>query len=389
MSNGRPPTRSMAARCTACSTVFRVVPDQLRVSEGWVRCGRCAEVFNAAENLIDLDTGTPHRLGADGVLGLRTVTEARSASQPASRPTALPASSPAPLQAPASTAPEPGPHEPTQPFRREDADAARIEPVLSHEDTRPLAPAGDRRDHGDPNDLDEWAPLRASSATPAGPAAAMQAPGRPPAEVKPPAAAWAADPEPTTTPAALPSFVRKADSAARWRRPRVRAGMAVASVALLMLLGWQLLFSQRDLAAARWPMARAVLQPACALLGCSLEAPRLIDTLSVESSGLLRVDKSDIYRLSVALRNRGNVEVMLPALDLVLTDPQGQLGARRVLRTAELGAAGSTLAAGRELTLQATLQASAAASSTVGVAGASGGGGGGGVAGYTIELFYP
>ena len=47
---------SLAARCPACGTVFRVVQDQLRVSEGWVRCGRCAEVFNAIETLVDLDT---------------------------------------------------------------------------------------------------------------------------------------------------------------------------------------------------------------------------------------------------------------------------------------------------------------------------------------------
>ena len=44
---------SLATRCTACGTVFRVVQDQLRVSEGWVRCGRCTEVFNAVENLVD------------------------------------------------------------------------------------------------------------------------------------------------------------------------------------------------------------------------------------------------------------------------------------------------------------------------------------------------
>jgi predicted Zn finger-like uncharacterized protein len=31
--------------------MFRVVPDQLRISEGWVRCGQCAEVFDAARNL--------------------------------------------------------------------------------------------------------------------------------------------------------------------------------------------------------------------------------------------------------------------------------------------------------------------------------------------------
>ena len=43
---------SLATRCTACGTVFRVVQDQLKVSEGWVRCGRCDEVFNALEGLV-------------------------------------------------------------------------------------------------------------------------------------------------------------------------------------------------------------------------------------------------------------------------------------------------------------------------------------------------
>ncbi|HEY8709023.1 MAG TPA: zinc-ribbon domain-containing protein, partial [Burkholderiaceae bacterium] len=50
---------SLATRCTACGTVFRVVQDQLKVSEGWVRCGRCNEVFNALEGLFDLERDTP------------------------------------------------------------------------------------------------------------------------------------------------------------------------------------------------------------------------------------------------------------------------------------------------------------------------------------------
>ncbi|MDE2296774.1 MAG: zinc-ribbon domain-containing protein, partial [Burkholderiales bacterium] len=50
---------SLATRCTACGTVFRVVQDQLKVSEGWVRCGRCNEVFNALEGLFDLERSTP------------------------------------------------------------------------------------------------------------------------------------------------------------------------------------------------------------------------------------------------------------------------------------------------------------------------------------------
>ena len=42
---------SLITRCPACATMFKVVPDQLRISEGWVRCGQCAEIFDATANL--------------------------------------------------------------------------------------------------------------------------------------------------------------------------------------------------------------------------------------------------------------------------------------------------------------------------------------------------
>lgn len=32
--------------------MFKVVPDQLRISEGWVRCGHCEEVFDAESHLV-------------------------------------------------------------------------------------------------------------------------------------------------------------------------------------------------------------------------------------------------------------------------------------------------------------------------------------------------
>lgn len=41
----------MITRCPTCGTMFKVVPDQLRISEGWVRCGECADVFQASEHL--------------------------------------------------------------------------------------------------------------------------------------------------------------------------------------------------------------------------------------------------------------------------------------------------------------------------------------------------
>lgn len=65
--------RVLATRCLACGTAFRVVQDQLRVSEGWVRCGRCGEVFNGLSRLFDLeearrtrDEGLAHQEGSAG-----------------------------------------------------------------------------------------------------------------------------------------------------------------------------------------------------------------------------------------------------------------------------------------------------------------------------------
>ena len=42
---------SLITRCSACGTMFKVVADQLKISQGWVRCGHCSEVFDAAANL--------------------------------------------------------------------------------------------------------------------------------------------------------------------------------------------------------------------------------------------------------------------------------------------------------------------------------------------------
>lgn len=50
---------TLAARCDRCGTLFRVVRDQLWVSDGWVRCGHCGEVFDAFDELYDLTQGKP------------------------------------------------------------------------------------------------------------------------------------------------------------------------------------------------------------------------------------------------------------------------------------------------------------------------------------------
>lgn len=57
---------NLITRCPGCQTLFRVVPDQLRISGGWVRCGQCEEVFDASLHLLapaaqgtlpDIDSG--------------------------------------------------------------------------------------------------------------------------------------------------------------------------------------------------------------------------------------------------------------------------------------------------------------------------------------------
>jgi hypothetical protein len=101
-------------------------------------------------------------------------------------------------------------------------------------------------------------------------------------------------------------------------------------------------------------------------------APLPLDSLSVDSSGLVRMQDSPLYRLTLVLQNKAPTAVRMPAIDLVLTDARGQTLARRVLTAAELGHTAQSLPPGGELTLQALLDLGERR-----------------VAGYTVELFYP
>ncbi|MDP2016584.1 zinc-ribbon domain-containing protein, partial [Hydrogenophaga sp.] len=50
---------SFTTRCPACGTMFKVVPDQLKISDGWVRCGHCADVFDATLYLQTWEAPAP------------------------------------------------------------------------------------------------------------------------------------------------------------------------------------------------------------------------------------------------------------------------------------------------------------------------------------------
>lgn len=301
---------SLATRCIHCGTVFRVVEDQLKVSEGWVRCGRCNEVFNALEGLFDLDREPP----------------------PDWSPPARPVhDGPEPAVA-FDPEPDPAPRDPELVNR------------LNAELLAPRMPAGGVFPPADPEpDAVPLLPRRTSAGA-----------------------------EPAAGPAVEPEFLRRAKQQDRWRRSPRRAALAATVGALLLLLGLQLAVHQRDLLAARMPTLAPALAKLCAGLGCKLGPPRRIDALAVENSALARTNTPDVFRLSVTLRNRDTVAMLLPSIDLTLTDGSGGLIARRVLSVDDFRVAAPVIAGGAEQTLSVPLAAGASK-----------------VSGYTVEIFYP
>lgn len=329
---------SLATRCTSCSTVFRVVQDQLRVSSGWVRCGRCGEVFNAIESLVDLDVERPDspvsvhgsRVMEDLARFSGVVDEERTATSAA--PRELPTPGETMTSAPAT-----------------EVGAERVE--LS----APIDP--DRRSEPLPVDTSSVPAPLASGAK----------------ETEAAAPSDGAVPAPEADDASgTPRFVRQADRAARWRHPWVRAALSTGVVLAFGGLIWQMLWSHHDWIATRWPIAKPVVAVFCAWSGCRVEPPRLLDALAVDSSGLVRATGASGYRLAVTVRNRSELRVRAPALDLTLTDTAGTVIARRVVGLAELGEASDSVGPGGELSASALLRVDGAT-----------------VSGYTVEIFYP
>lgn len=350
---------SLATRCTACGTIFRVVQDQLKVSEGWVRCGRCQEVFNALEGLFDLERDPPPQRPQP------------RAAEPA--PPAAVAATPAGDEwdstqsesrsaAPAEEADLPATSESDvldSRFLRRELDGYAEEPG----DNERIEP--DFADAQFPSELLQEGP-------PAVDGGALEKEALP-RRIRGSRLRSRSKKLEGSSETASPQFVRSADRAARWRRPWVRAILAGLVLALMALLAVQMAYQWRDLLAAERPDMQPYLAQMCEQAGCQLQAPRRIDDLTVESSALVKADGSgDTYRLTVVLRNHGRLPVQLPDVDLSLTDTNGTLLARRALTPAEFRAKDTPLGAGGESTLQTLL-------ATPGQR----------VAGYTVEIFYP
>ncbi|MBV8034623.1 zinc-ribbon and DUF3426 domain-containing protein [Roseateles sp.] len=269
---------SLATRCTACGTIFRIVEDQLRVSDGWVRCGRCAEIFDARELLFDIERDAPPPWPT------QFAPEAEAEPQPAPPPPAPVFEPPQPWMPP----PDPEPQADALPTGWPSPDIARHEPRWVDEDA--AAPA--------PSPTPEPAPILAAEPAPAAPA--------------------------------MPEFMRRAENSARWNRPGVRLALAGLTLLLALLLGLQIVLHFRHAIAALHPPLREPLRVLCGLAGCEIKPWKRIEALSIDATSLNPIG-SGSYRLNLALRNKTGVDVAAPSVELSLTDANGAPLARRVL----------------------------------------------------------
>lgn len=315
---------SLITRCSACGTMFKVVADQLKISQGWVRCGHCSEVFDAAANL------QPYVPPSSA---LPTDTSAPTVPAPLPEPTADSdrAASVAPMLVAPSAEPEP-----------DWSDAMLTDEV--QEAALVAAPASVPEVQVSPSP-DIAADVFAFSVSPE--PSGFSESVAPPARGIPAESAFDSSETGLPDPVQEVSFVRDARRDAFWRRPALRLALGLAASVLLAVLLLQVALFQRHTLAMSQPWLRPALTTLCASLQCEIRPPQQIESVVIESSTFNKL-APDAYRLKVVIRNAGAIPLALPSLELTLTDTQDQAQLRRVLTPAELGATGPTLAAGAE-----------------------------------------
>ncbi len=349
--------------------MFRVVADQLKISEGWVRCGHCADVFDAT---LYLQPWTAPGTSTEPDDQTRIASEPEPEYDPDSEPeTAImedsemsgewgelegsrrvhdvPEALPPPPAAPVVESPASG---------YEDS-----EPSDFHTDLQRFAAGVGRA--GDPEFEDSSGGIAAEVS-----AAAEAARGVPSTNSGAPDLKESE----LEDPQAVPGFVRQARRRAFWSSRGMRAVLAVLALLLGALLLGQLALHERDRLAAARPDLQPLLQRACHALGCQLAPVRRIDAIVIDSTALVR-RLGDFYSFDLVLKNTTSMPLALPALELSLTDTRDQVIARRVFLPEEWPDAPSLLPAQGSVSVSLRLALSLGDATPM--------------AGYRALVFYP
>lgn len=318
---------SQITRCPSCGTMFKVVADQLRISEGWVRCGQCQEVFDATQSMLLAD-GEPSAEPAPAEAHAAPPAVWRTPDSETGFASALAAAAqlPAPVEEGASVA------------------AAGYElPAAAEDEDEALPLADSAPDAPQPAAAPE---TESESESVAVPEPEVQAEPEPEPEPEPEAES---EPELETEPepAVEPGFVRAARRKAFWQRKGVRAALGLVSGVLVLGLAAQVALQERNALAAWQPSLRPALQSLCGVAGCTLAARQDIGQMVIASSAFTRTARADGYLLALTIENQASTPLAMPAVELTLTDVQDRPVLRRVLLPAQLSAP-STLEAQAE-----------------------------------------
>lgn len=360
---------SFTTRCPACGTTFKIVPDQLKISDGWVRCGHCADVFDAT--LFLEGEAAPvvpvARPVAPAVPSMPVAPVADRVSTPTFAPDDMPA-------------PDPAPEAVSDVQAGHDNDG---EWLLHPTSSMPAAPPVDADPVGGPglalnpalgddsfeDELRRFAQSSPQDTPVQAPPVSAPLPPAEPATAEGSAEAVAEEgydlpvspevsPELPTDEALLlpvePGFVRQARRRAFWRSRGMRAALMVVSLLLGLGLLAQVAVHERDSLAARFPAAAPLLEALCLPSGCQIGPVRQIESVVIDSSNLVR-RLGNFYAFDFVLKNSARMPVAVPALELSLTDTRDAVIVRRVFLPEELPGAPQQLPAQGTLSLSLRL----------------------------------
>jgi predicted Zn finger-like uncharacterized protein len=292
---------ALATTCPQCKTSFKVVPDQLKLRRGLVRCGVCQHVFS----------------GIDFISQMLPV-------KPASIETEQPNSSD---------------------HRSPDENASNNVPdVAANEDhlntaffipdtvlaptTKMMMAAFEERLNSDPGSNT----LQSSSKPPQ--SISLREDEKVLHKASPKSSLF--DQSERAEPEAI-SFFSTDEKKFRFKGFSSRSSvmLALVCIGLLVVLSLQLLLGARHSLAANYPNFAPTLEAMADVVGLKVEPPRTLDSLTIESFELQAAASPNIFSVSAILRNSSAHVVRWPAIELTLTDSAGTLLLKKVLLPAE------------------------------------------------------
>lgn len=273
---------SLITCCPACQTMFKVSGEDLRVSDGWVRCGNCDGVFDASAHLQVMPEQAEAAPRSDpvpisplpGALGSRT--------------------SPGTVPAPSAVS--------TQTF-----------PVSERPSLFRSATIGDDSDYASrPEDVSDQAEFADAANVPSSPVLRQED-----------RSSWREDGQSVEY---LPGSVRSRSM------PKPLVWGLVTLILAAALLGWAR--HERQMLVQRMPSLLGAFEKLCQISGCEVQAPKLLQAVLIDGAMLEGVGPAQ-YKVQLTLRNTGGVALAVPALDVSLTGLQGEVLVRHTVLPSE------------------------------------------------------